>query len=281
MLCYPENTQLAFPVEVVDAAGVPYTDNCYMEYKLYDKDGVLLFSGSDDTVEHKTIVIIASEHNRLAEGESRSVRRLSVRCTKPEDGSLIYSEQTYYFIQSETPLTVGENSFVSYEGYLLISSATPHLDNMTDKSKEEIIIALQEAHDRLMALRFRLPYRVKMENVGYVSEVPGRPRAITDDDPLQLSSYRFKLDEVTAEEYVKLPAKFRDALAKAQVIEANEVLAPTDSIEEKRRKGVILETIHEVKMMFSSTTPVNQKISRNAMRVLGPYLDTTVRLRRT
>ena len=58
------------------------------------------------------------------------------------------------------------------------------------------------------------------------------------------------------------------------------MLASTDSIEERRRRGVILETVHEVKQMFSSVRPANEKLTRNAMLVLAPYLDTTNRVRR-
>lgn len=281
MNCYPENTQLAFPIEVYGKTGVPYKDTCKMEFKLLDPEGKVLFSGSNDAVEWKTSVVVASEYNSIKPGEMKSIRRLIVHCKSLEDDSLIFSDEIVYFIVSEEPLVIGENSFVTYEGYLLIASMTPNLDQLSGKTKEEVVVALRESFDRLKGLKFKLPYRTKQENVGYTSEVAWRPRAITDNDPMGISSYRFKLDDVTPEEFVKLPEKFRNALSKAQVIEANEVLAPTDSIEEKRRKGVILETIHEVKMMFSSTTPVNQKICRNAMRVLAPYLDTTVRVRRT
>lgn len=280
MNCYPENTQICIDADVFDAAGEAYSEVCNATYKLTNADGDELFSGSMESVQTKVTIVIGADLNEVPKGSVKDLRRLVIRFTKPEDDLLVSEQEIIYFIRSDAPLIVGDNSFVTYENYLLIASATPHLDQFGDKSKDEIVVALQEAHDRLMRLRFRLPYKTKQENVGYVSEVAWRPRAITDDDPLDLQSYKFSLEEVTPEGFKMLPEKFRKALAKAQVIEANTVLEPTDSIEERRRKGVILETINEVKMMFSSTTPVNQKICRDALRVLSPYLDTTVRIRR-
>lgn len=280
MDCYPENTSICNDFEVVDTAGNPYKNTCHMDWSLYDSEGNVLSSGSSDEVEWKVHIPIPAELNRLSDNMTKDLRRVVVKFSTLEDGSLISAQESSYFIRSETPLIIGKNSFVTYEGYRLIASMIPHLSNMADATEDQIVIALQEAHDRLMGLRFRLSYSTRQENVGYVSEVAWRPRAITDDDPLETSSYRFKLDEVTEEDFKTLPEKFRKALAKAQVYEADNVMAPTDSIEERRRKGVILETINEVKMMFSGTVPVNQKISREAMRVLAPFLDTTVRIRR-
>lgn len=279
MNCYPENTQISIEVEATDASGATHETTCQMKFVLYDIDGKELFSESREVTKKDTIVI-AAEYNKITNGSTKDLRRLDIRFYDPKDESLISAQEIMYFIRSEKPLVVGENSFVTYESYVLIASMTPHLDNFASASQDAIVVALQEAHDRLMRLRFRLSMSTRQENVGYVSEVAWRPRSITDDEPLGIASFRFTLDEVTPEEFAKLPEKFRKALAKAQVIEADQVLASTDSIEERRRRGVILETVHEVKQMFSSVRPANEKLTRNAMLVLAPYLDTTNRVRR-
>ena len=281
MICYPEKNDVALTITVLDASGQPYTEACNAEWKVLDSEDEELTAGQAEGVEGSLSLVVEAKFNEVASGNVKDFRRVRVKFTKPDDGALISGQDEIFFIRSEAPLIVGENSFVNYNNYLILTQTTPHLDNCETANEDEAVVALLEAHDRLMRLRYRLPISYfRQENVGYVSEVAWRPRAITDDDPFGWGCYRFTLDEVTPEEFAKLPEKFRKALAKAQVIEANAVLEPTDSIEEKRRKGMILETINEVKQMFSSTMPVNTKLTRESMNVLAPYLDTTVRLRR-
>lgn len=281
MICYPEKNDVALTITVLDASGQPYAEACNAEWKVLDSEDEELTAGQAEGVEGSLSLVVEAKFNEVASGNVKDFRRVRVKFTKPDDGALISGQDEIFFIRSEAPLIVGENSFVNYNNYLILTQTTPHLDNCETASEDEAVVALLEAHDRLMRLRYRLPISYfRQENVGYVSEVAWRPRAITDDDPFGWGCYRFTLDEVTPEEFAKLPEKFRKALAKAQVIEANAVLEPTDSIEEKRRKGMILETINEVKQMFSSTMPVNTKLTRESMNVLAPYLDTTVRLRR-
>ena len=280
MNSYPENEQISFEIQVVDATGKPYEEACKATYGLFDAKGKELFSGNNDNVTSTINIVVVAQHNKLAEKSTKDIRKLVVKFMKSDD-SLISAVSTPYFIYSKTPLVVGQNSFVTYEEYLLIASMTPHLDNFEGATKDQVVVALQEARDRLCRLRYRISAnQYRQENVGYVSEVAWRPRAITDDDPLGLSLLRFSLDDVTTEEFSTMPEKFRNAVAKAQVIEANAVLAPTDSIEDKRRRGLILETVHEVKQMFSNVRPVNEKITSEAMKVLAPYLDTTMRIGR-
>lgn len=280
MNSYPENEQVSFEIQVVDATGKPYEEACKATYSLFDAKGKELFSGNNDNVTSTINIVVVAQHNKLAEKSTKDIRKLVVKFMKSDD-SLISAVSTPYFIYSKTPLVVGQNSFVTYEEYLLIASMTPHLDNFEGATKDQVVVALQEARDRLCRLRYRISAnQYRQENVGYVSEVAWRPRAITDDDPLGLSLLRFSLDDVTTEEFSTMPEKFRNAVAKAQVIEANAVLAPTDSIEDKRRRGLILETVHEVKQMFSNVRPVNEKITSEAMKVLAPYLDTTMRIGR-
>lgn len=85
---------------------------------------------------------------------------------------------------------------------------------------------------------------------------------------------------ISSEDFEKLPDYFKEDLKAAQVLESNELLSPVDSIEERRRKGVILETINEVKMMFSNVTPVKSQICERALSVLSPYLDRSARIGR-
>ena len=277
MKAYPENTDLSFEVTPVDADGKTYEEDCSLKYELMDVDGKTVCSG--ELNEKPFAIAIGANFNRVGEERSTDIRFLKVTFYRA-DGTLLSQQKLEYLLQGENPLVVGKNSFVTLEQSKLLSATIPNLEYIEKANETQLINALTESYERIARLRFRFTASMRMENVGYISEVAWRPRAITDDDPLSLTTRRFTLDEVTPETFEQLPEKFRKALAKAQILESNAVLAPTDTVEERRRKGVILETINEVKMMFSSTTPIKNSVSSKTLSVLLPWLDNSIRVRR-
>lgn len=277
MKAYPENTDLSFEVTPVDADGKTYEEDCSLKYELMDVDGKTVCSG--ELNEKPFAIAIGADFNRVGEERSTDIRFLKVTFYRA-DGTLLSQQKLEYLLQGENPLVVGKNSFVTLEQSKLLSATIPNLEYIEKANETQLINALTESYERIARLRFRFTASMRMENVGYISEVAWRPRAITDDDPLSLTTRRFTLDEVTPETFEQLPEKFRKALAKAQILESNAVLAPTDTVEERRRKGVILETINEVKMMFSSTTPIKNSVSSKTLSVLLPWLDNSIRVRR-
>ena len=277
MKAYPENTDLSFEVTPVDADGKTYEEDCSLKYELMDVDGKTVCSG--ELNEKPFAIAIGADFNRVGEERSTDIRFLKVTFYRA-DSTLLSQQKLEYLLQGENPLVVGKNSFVTLEQSKLLSATIPNLEYIEKANETQLINALTESYERIARLRFRFTASMRMENVGYISEVAWRPRAITDDDPLSLTTRRFTLDEVTPETFEQLPEKFRKALAKAQILESNAVLAPTDTVEERRRKGVILETINEVKMMFSSTTPIKNSVSSKTLSVLLPWLDNSIRVRR-
>ncbi len=276
---YPEDKDISLEFSVLDAAGESYSGVCVAKYSLFDTNGDPVTSGTVENVETVLNLTIGKEFNQVADGQIKDLRFLRVTFYTPED-ELISEQKLTYLLNNDNPLVICGNSFVSFNQFRLIEASTSGLSNFSKATDDEIVVALVEAHDRLCRLRYRLPFNVRMESIAYVSEVASRPRAITDDDPIGLYGASFSLDDITQEEYAQLPEKFRKALEKAQVLEADNVLAPTDTIEDRRKKGVILETINEVKMMFSNTTPVSYSVSSKVLSLLAPYLDRSVRCRR-
>ena len=59
----------------------------------------------------------------------------------------------------------------------------------------------------------------------------------------------------------------------AQVADAAATLTP-DPVEEKRAKGLILDTIGETKQMFRSGRPVNSPVCKKAMDYLRDFVVT-------
>lgn len=277
MKTYPENTDLSFEISPVDAEGNAYEGECTLSYDLTDVDGKIVCSGEVTTTPFA--VAISAESNKITNGNATDIRFLKIRFLDA-DGKLISQQQLEYLLQNENPLTVGENSFVTLEQFKLLAQTIPNLEYLAKATDTQIINALLESYEKIARLRYRLNATMRMDNVAYISEVAWRPRAITDDDPLSLTSRRFTLEDLTPEAFATLPERFRKALAKAQVVECNAVLSPTDTIEDRRRKGVILETINEVKMMFSSTTPIKNSVASKTISILYPWLDNSIRIRR-
>ena len=279
MQAFSESQDIKLEVPVVDAEGLPYTEACLVKYILTDSDQEKLTDGELASVINKAEITIPKQFNTVPEGQVKDIRFLTVRFSKI-DGAYLSTQKIEYLINNDDPLVVGQNSFVTLEKFKLLASTTAGLTYVSKANDEEIVNALVESYERLSRLRYRLSPSMRQEHVGYVSEVAWRPRAITDDDPLGLLTRSFRLQDITPESYSQLPEKFRNALAKAQVVECDAVLAPTDTIEERRRKGVILETINEVKMMFSATMPIRQSVSSKTLSILSPYLDRSIRLAR-
>ncbi len=278
MKAYPENTDLSFEVTPVDADGKAYEDECSLKYELTGVDGKNVCSGELGAKPFK--IDIRAKFNVISDDKATDIRFLKVGFYRP-DGSLISQQKTEYLLQGENPLTVGKNSFVTLEQSKLLTATIPGLEYAEKANDTQWVNALTESYERISRLRFRIGVvNSRMENVGYISEIADRPRAITDADPFDLLHSSFHLDDLSEDEFGRLPEKFRKALAKAQIIESNAVLAPTDTIEERRRKGVILETINEVKMMFSSTTPIKNSVSNKTLSILLPWLDNSIRIRR-
>lgn len=279
MNTYPEDKDIEIEVQVIDASGEPFMDSCDAKWTLTDVDDEILSKGEVKGVTEGVCKIkIESKFNTAESGRIKDMRVLYVEFST--ENTELQEQTIKYLVAAKTPLVVGANSFVTLEQAQLLAETTPNMTYFKSASEEQIVQSLSASYEKIASYRFRLNTRAVMENVAFVSEVAWRPRAITDDDPMGLHSYRFKLSEVTPESYKTLPEDFRKALSKAQVLEANSQMAPTDSIEQRRRKGVILETINEVKMMFSSTTPVKENICSEAMSILAPWIDRSMRIGR-
>lgn len=279
MNTYPEGKDIEIEVQVIDASGEPFMDSCDATWTLTDVDDEILSKGEVKGVTEGVCKIkIESKFNTAESGRIKDMRVLYVEFST--ENTELQEQTIKYLVAAKTPLVVGANSFVTLEQAQLLAETTPNMTYFKSASEEQIVQSLSASYEKIASYRFRLNTRAVMENIAFVSEVAWRPRAITDDDPMGLHSYRFKLSEVTPESYKTLPEDFRKALSKAQVLEANSQMAPTDSIEQRRRKGVILETINEVKMMFSSTTPVKENICSEAMSILAPWIDRSMRIGR-
>lgn len=200
----------------------------------------------EEPVEQETIsevIVQTSEEVNALEETSRDIRIICLKA-KTKTGA-VFSLEYAYGLTIADPLQVGVNSFMTYRQAQKMAMDMPKLNNWEATSQSQRISALLEAKQRICRLAF---------DFGQI-----RPDMTKN------------LEDLSVEDFEALPIKFKTALKKAQLAEANDVLE-VDSIAERRRQGLILETIGEVKQMFSSIIPAQMAVSSKAMSYLSRYL---------
>jgi len=195
--------------------------------------------------------------NALADGTTRGVRLATFTMTHP--GGVTIQEQ-YYLLHASIALNVMQNSFQTYPQALL-SRATlgGSLAGWDTADKTARSAALEHAYTRLSVMRYVI---MLGDN--------GMDFLDFEDGPFGYEGVS-RLDYMTKSAFLTLPQKFRDALCRAQVLDADEMLAG-DFFASRRRAGVISETIGESSMFFNSKPPVDLPVAAAALRELKNFL---------
>lgn len=229
---------------------------------------------SEEPTEQETIsevtVLTSEDVNTLNEDSSRDIRIICLKA-KTKTGAVFSLEYAYGLTVSD-PLQVGVNSFMTYRQAQKMAMDMPKLNNWESTSQSQRISALLEAKQRICRLSFDFgQVQLDMTKQDYVVQAAGKPRCVKVGEIFGVYGGSVKLEDLSVEDFEALPTKFRTALMQAQLAEANDVLE-VDSIAERRRQGLILETIGEVKQMFSSIIPAQMAVSSKAMSYLSRYL---------
>lgn len=258
---YPEETEEPTEPETPETSEEALTDEPKQEEP-------------SEPVEEETIseVIVqtSEEVNTLKEETSRDIRIICLKA-KTKSGA-VFSLEYAYGLTIADPLTVGVNSFMTYRQAQKMAMDMPKLNNWESMSQSQRISALLEAKQRICRLAFDFgQVQLDMTKQDYVVQAAGKPRCVQVGEIFGVYGGSVKLEDLSVEDFEALPTKFRTALMQAQLAEANDVLE-VDSIAERRRQGLILETIGEVKQMFSSIIPAQMAVSSKAMSYLSRYL---------
>ena len=194
---------------------------------------------------------IPASLNLLEEGTTRAVRMVDLQV---KTGSGTYSRSVEYIIEADTVLQAGVNSYVGYGDAVMIGYDIPALTGWNEVDKSTRISALLFAKRIIGRLNFVHPETRK---------------------PIDVNT-----------NWGDVPFELQDALARAQVIEANEVCGG-DPVIEYRRRGIQSITVGESKNFFQSWKPADERviatmgISPNTAKELKPYLaPQTYRVRR-
>lgn len=240
---------------------------------LLDEAGALINSYSisppsdgADTV----AVVIDGADNTLQPASRRGAR--SVEITFTTDAG-VFVETTYYLIENTVMLAVLDNSFVTYPESLMVRADLPRLDGWDASGDEARIAALTIAHTSMCGLRYR--YRVGLEGQTRIADLYG----VYTDGYGRIWVNVLDIGNVKSWEWADYPNDFKTALRRAQVVEADNLLRG-DPIGDKRRAGIISESIGESKMFLRSVPDVQLPISREALTHLRGYLTYAIRIGR-
>lgn len=205
---------------------------------------------------------VPAELNILKDGNQQEIRLIEIYI---ETSVGVIKTEEYYTIQSEAVLVAGENSFQSYAGALMTALTITDLSGWDNATKDDRIKAMIEARRTFGRLRFR--YNFDSQDHIYDESVN-----VTD------------ITKLTVDEFNNLPEDFKEALKRAQILEANEQLVDDDfkDIERLASLGVTRSEVYEAKISLGSgKRPYKTTLCSRAMRELTKWLLFRKRIVRT
>lgn len=263
-------TDVQLSIDLVDADGNTL-DVSAVSYRVTSAEGAELvpltaltgFVAGSTQVE----VDVPAAQNTLDAGELRDLRTVDLACTV--DGNTVLV-QASYIVQVADPLQVGVNSFQTIAQADFNAQIMPNLAGWAAASREQRMAALIDARLHICQLAFT---NINGRGQGYLDWAPEGTR-----DSFWLGD-GFDLAGFTATQFQSLPERFRVALRQAQIAEADAILGG-DPIDDKRRAGVVLDSIGESRLMFRPTAPLNLPVCRRALGYLSGFVTFSKRIAR-
>lgn len=240
-----------------------------VEWSLEDQDGVELRARGalSGWTSGNPKVEVPANLNELDTGEDRALRTVTVYITTAADGEFTLTER--YVIQDADALTPLVNSFQSYNQAELTRFELPVLDGWDAGTNQQRTAAMIQAYRAICRLKFR-----------YKSTELAQSQ-IQYDASMNLDDWTYieDISRLTQDDWDALPLAFRKALMQAQMTEAENFISG-NPIEDKRRDGIISETIGESKMFFNNRPPLQLPVSRKTLDILAGYYYLRYRIAR-
>lgn len=234
-------------------------------YAVYDDEGTEVAAGPVTVGAGATqlsVTVLAAD-NTIAVGQINGARTVILSVVTPT-GTIDLSQT--YLIQSNRFLGVPALSGMTLPQSLMLAAqmASDVVDVWDDATDDERRAALLEAWTRIVAF----PLRPWLEYEEPPSDID---RKVVEGD-FRVSD----LDEVT---WLRLPATFRSALKRAQLIEACVILGG-DPVWDRRNDGLISKTVGESSEMFAVRKPGVTSMAPKSLRELRPYIRRSIRIGR-
>jgi hypothetical protein len=204
----------------------------------------------------------------------RESRTVELFCTDAV-GNTVLLTSTYALEPAET-LIAGLNSFQNFTQAQLVAMDIPQLVGWNGSNEKDKIAALIEARLQICQLRFNIinsNVNWGQDNLNYV------PEGAYPTPYAGMFMFNGNLALITPSNFTRLPPRFKLALCRAQVAQADAILGG-DPVDVRRKEGLILESIGEVKQMFRGGKPLDLPVSKRALKYLSPFVSFSQRIGR-
>jgi hypothetical protein len=185
-----------------------------------------------------------------------------------------------YGLEPIDTLVTGVNSFQSYAQAQVTALDIPNTPAWDAAADEDRYAAMIEARWHLCKLSYYLlnsNLNFGQDSLNFVPEGTYVSKYAATDS---LFMFDGNLELLNAQQFNSLPERFKGALRKAQVAEANDILGH-DPVGLKREMGIVSDTVGETRQMFRSTKPLEMPAGKRAMSYLSYFLTNSKRLART
>lgn len=263
---YPAGLAVTIAFPLVDNNGDPLTPSS-LSARVLDEAGVEIISAynvpnSDGDAEIE--VTIPASANQVASGMAGRTVELTLTTA---DG--MTKQVQNYLLEAVLIFAVPSVSFQTFIQAVILADLIPNLTEWMIADDESRQRALLEAYRRLTRIGYRIRKRDDLEQ-NVVSDYLDIDEAISPRQWQQMGQTR----------WAALPDRFKQAIARAQIVEANEILRGVRP-DDKRRMGILSESIGESSMMFRVGKPLDLGISQAALRELAGYVDMRATVTRT
>lgn len=247
----------------LDIAGEP--DN--VQVVVEDEEGYLMASTQIsgvlvDVTGNVARVTVQAAANALPAGHSRGHRIVMLSYSADEEFAGTRQVEQDYALETGLPLTLQVNSFQTYNQALALAAEIHDLASFTGASREARIRALKDAWRGLVTLNYSFD---PTDDQTRIVDAPGR--------------VPWDLSEISAEEFDGLDPRLQLGLKRAQIIEANELIAGGGAAK-RRLDGILSSTIGETSQMFRIGKPREHAVSPRALKELRGFTSFALRIRR-
>lgn len=267
---YKSGSPVAITVSLPNWAGAPLTPTAVSRV-VTDEAGVVISDATPVALpaagSTSFIVTVDGAFNEIPDGTPDGLRQVTTTIT---GAAGTFTDTQSYIVRSANPLVRMGNSFITWPETLLVRSQMTKLDGWDAADDDTRIAALVSAHRNMTQLRYRFPIGENFQSriVDFygmsVDNVFGRIFVVLSD----IMFYG-------PQDYDGWPADFQQALKRAQMAEADNLLAG-DPIGVKRAAGITGETIGESTMEFRKVPEIQMPVSRAALIHLRGYLNNAV-----
>lgn len=260
-----EAIKSTIPFQQLNAYGVTVVPVSVV-YNLKDEDGNMIRSNVPLTFQQNdtsVVVNIDGEYNTLAGDVLKALRVVELVMT--DSGGDVFKNYDYYVVRAAVELVVMVNSFQTYEEALLNSVDVLSLAGWNSKDRFNKIVALIESFYTLSRYHYDLS-DFSSDRFNY------------DTTNVYFNDFRrFRLSDLTANQFNTLNSEFLRNIKLAQIAQANYLMDDTD-VSKDRRDGLLSHTVGEVSKMYHPRKLLVRPICNPALRYIGRWIQTDVQI---